>query len=501
MLVIAGEAELAADSKIWGTGGWMEPNQREALDWLTLARMLGWNVIVGREKNGNIQAECSARCQWIVIACDPNNLIQESAASMALLLDRFPILLVARAASSGTPWADLAGVARSTEIFTGRNLSWAGPGTERSWHCRKEIHCHSVKISPDATTWAMLDGAPLIAIRRRGPGSIATLAFHPSEARDAVGAATALLKHLLIGATSAPAPCLDLEHTMILRMDDPGSSENVHHGIYSHAKLDEDEWVSIGKELRSRNARLSIGYVCGWVDDGDDTHSELLIAGKPAPRIPGAVYPSPLVSYRDSSGRIHDYQSEYRGIRALQEAGLAEVELHGYTHIHPDRDEWLRASDRFEAERWFRELGRAAEPKLASLPPSKHPLTRGTEAIREFFESTPTTLICPGEEFTNHTLEFALRLGLQLVGSYYLAFREGDRFCWAQHVCAPYLDEPDPAWFDSGLPVVGYFHDFDLRRNGRAWFGDCLDAWIRAGVRQFITYGDLARMLSPFPRA
>jgi hypothetical protein len=32
--------------RVWGTGGWTQPKDREALDWLTLARLLGWDVQV-----------------------------------------------------------------------------------------------------------------------------------------------------------------------------------------------------------------------------------------------------------------------------------------------------------------------------------------------------------------------------------------------------------------------------------------------------------------------
>jgi hypothetical protein len=32
-----------------------------------------------------------------------------------------------------------------------------------------------------------------------------------------------------------------------------------------------------------------------------------------------------------------------------------------------------------------------------------------------------------------------------LVSSYYLALCDGERFCWTQYVCAPYLDKSDAA--------------------------------------------------------
>ncbi len=126
----------------------------------------------------------------------------------------------------------------------------------------------------------------------------------------------------------------------------------------------------------------------------------------------------------------------------------------------------------------------------------EHPLVRGMAAFRRFFKTQPTTLICPGEQWTNRSLECALQLGVQLVGSYYLAIRDGNRFCWAQHICSPYLDKPDPSWFDAGQPVVGYFHDFDVCRNGVEWLSTWLDMWQRAGAKRIIDYRELAAALS-----
>ena len=48
MLVVASEAEIPPTDRVWGTGGWLQPEQREALDWLTLARLMGWSVHVAR---------------------------------------------------------------------------------------------------------------------------------------------------------------------------------------------------------------------------------------------------------------------------------------------------------------------------------------------------------------------------------------------------------------------------------------------------------------------
>ena len=39
-------------------------------------------------------------------------------------------------------------------------------------------------------------------------------------------------------------------------------------------------------------------------------------------------------------GAVHDYEAEYRGIQALRAQGLADVELHGYTHMYANPEVW-----------------------------------------------------------------------------------------------------------------------------------------------------------------
>ena len=83
-------------------------------------------------------------------------------------------------------------------------------------------------------------------------------------------------------------------------------------------------------------------------------------------------------------------------------------------------------------------------------------------------------------------------MGLELVASYYTAVRHDDRFCWATHVCAPYLDEPASTWFDAGLPVVGYFHDREPALDGVEWVRKWLDEWQGAGASRMIDFRELS---------
>jgi hypothetical protein len=495
VLLLASRAEIPS-GHTWGTGGWLPPAEREALDWLTLAKLLGWDVRVASESGAGLEGGIGAGSRFVIVGCDPETLHEDLVALIAARLETEPLLVVTRAASAHHPIARLAGVAREPERIRGRAIAWIGPGSERVWNCRNELGGEALALSPDTSVWATLDGAPLITGRAVGRGAVATLGFQPSEARDGDGAGTALLKHLLIWGAAAPVAWLDLEGTVVLRMDDPGGAQNVHLKCWCHRKLDEEQWAAVGTLLAARHARLSIAYVAGWIDDGDAERGCLIVDGRAPNRVPGRVYPSPLVKYHDRAGHapgtLHDYEAEFRGVQALRRAGLADVELHGYTHMHPDRASWASAPDRYEAVHWFREFSRAAEPTIAELAPPERPLALAMTTLRRYFSVRPTTLVCPGDDFTHHVQERALGLGLSLVSSYYLALRHADRFCWSTHVCAPYLDQPDARWFTSGLPVVGYFHDRDLARDGVDWLARWLDRWREAGARRLIDFRELA---------
>src|SRR3989442_934860 len=134
----------------------------------------------------------------------------------------------------------------------------------RTWHCREALTASALTLSRAASSWAALEGAPIVVARSVGRGMVATLAFHPSVARDVDGAVTALLKHLLIWAAQTPVAWIDLEGSLVLRMDDPGGSQNVHLQSWSYPKLREADWAAIAADLKRRQARVGIGYVGGW---------------------------------------------------------------------------------------------------------------------------------------------------------------------------------------------------------------------------------------------
>ncbi len=489
--------------RVWGTGGWIDPRDREALDWLTLVRFLGWDVELLDATTTGRAAAAAVPSRVVVLAGDPGGISQDIVARTAAQLLENPLLVLARAAREGSTLGVFAGAAATGDAITGRSIDWRGPGEPVSWRATNILTACRLVLDPESEIWATLDGAPLVVARRHGSSVVVTFAGHPSEWRGADPAGTRLITEVLTRGLPRPVAWLDFEGTLVLRMDDPGGAQNVHSRTWNYQKLGADAWRTVGAELASREARLSIGYVSGWVDDGDVARGRLTVRGSAVSRRPGVIHPSPVVRYEDLAGHApgsaHDYVGEFEGIQELRRAGLADVELHGYTHMHPDLERWARADDRFEtwpATAWYRELGPAAAASLNHLPLADHPLARAVSLFRQYFETFPTTLICPGDQWTDAALERALDLGLVLVSSFYLGIRDGDRFCWATHVCAPYLNVPDSTWFSSGLPVVGYFHDYELAQEGVKWMARWLDRWRDAGARRLIDFRELAAALA-----
>lgn len=498
--IIVSDLDLPESESIWGTGGWVPPEQREGLDWLTLLILMGWDINVVRLDRPNENIDPFEDSQRIIVACDIHEIPEHIRASIKSKLKNEPICIITRLGDkenlSGSLWQDV----KKQGYITGRDLGWNGRGKIKNWKSRSDLEIPFLHLNPGSELWATCNGKPIIAAHQFEKGIIVTLSFHPSEMRDKEGVITALLKHMLVWSLGEKQKCVDFSGCMILRMDDPGGSQNVFNRSWAHQKINQKQWDEIGLDLKRRQGRMSIGYVSGWVDDGDLKRGRLHVAGEIPNRLPGKTYPSQLVEYEDLNGHqpgiIHDYPNEYQSIKALLDKGIVDIALHGYTHINPDSNTWAHAADRYECVDWYRELGESAREVLAERPALEHPLYLGMSAIKKYFGIIPSTLICPGDEWTNEALEYALKLGLQLVSNYYLAIRYEGHLCWATHVCAPYLDEPDAKWFDSELPVIGYLHDRDIAIYGMEWFTTNLDKWQEDGAKKFINYEQFISILN-----
>lgn len=266
-----------------------------------------------------------------------------------------------------------------------------------------------------------------------------------------------------LGAVVVP----DLRDVLVLRLDDPGAAVKDHLRSWRHARLDRAGWQALWQALHGFG-RVSIfccpGYVCA---DGTVVDSRTQL-------------PDEWACLDDGVSR-----------------GLADLECHGFTHLHPDSAAWAAAPDRYDDERWFREMWPPHVPEEPSVEEQAQRLRSWQRATG----LTGTTLVAPGEEWGLNTLAAARSCGFRFVNSWGICFLDRDVPTWTQGIGSPYLDTADRSWFTDGLPQVGYWHDRDMAVNGPGWITDRLTEWRDCGARRAMSFADLAAAYAPIDAA
>jgi hypothetical protein len=483
-----------------GTGGWIPADEREVLDWMTLVASLGWECMLVAPEEILSNAAPLVSSAWVVLSEDLAGMDDAKRESLLGLLSLYRTVVIGCMSTllNGRSVSEIS----SREAFSvkGRQLTYLSRGGSGAWTCRNEVSCVAVPPAFGEEPVLWLETAVIGTCYISGEARFIRLGFRASEARDSEGCFSALLKEMMISECLTPVSWFEWSNTLLLRMDDPGSPQRVNDHELIARTLTDAEWAGIGKILSQRGARLSVGYVPAWVDDGDVSYGELSVKGERVTRVPGTIYPSPYISYRRSgpfhAPLLYDLEEEFRGILKLIREGCVSTELHGYTHMFPDVQAWLQAEDRYSNISWFREFGRKATRFAAQLPEAEHPLEKGIRLFMELFKRMPSTMIFPGEEFTVAAVHAARQKGIKMIGSYYLGMPVEGQLCWNHYICAPYLDRAQASCFDHALPVVGYFHDFDIAQKGLEWLSTHLDTWIDQGASHFIDYAGLCAILS-----
>jgi len=259
----------------------------------------------------------------------------------------------------------------------------------------------------------------------------------------------------------------DLRGVLVLRLDDPGAAVKEHLRSWAHPAVGPDGWDALWAALDGFG-RVSVFCCPGYVlDDG---------------------------TVVDSRRQLPD---EWAALDAGMARGVADLECHGFTHMHPDTVAWAGADDRKTDESWFRELWpprSAAEPDVDT---QVERLSKWQAAVG----SAGTTVVAPGERWGLNTLAAAERCGFRLLNSWGICFLDRDVPTWSSGIGSPYLDEPDPGLFSDCLPQVGYWHDRDMAVHGPAWVTEQLDRWRDSGVRRAMSFADLADACAPIDAA
>lgn len=249
----------------------------------------------------------------------------------------------------------------------------------------------------------------------------------------------------------------DLRGVLVLRLDDPGASVRAHLDTWAHEKVAPAAWDALWDNLHGFG-RASVFCCPGWVEED------------------GRVVPS-----------RHRHPDEWAQLDRGVAAGVADLECHGFTHVDPDLDAWLAATDRRTSPDWYREMWPPRRGEEPSADAQASIIAAWQRAC-----GPGTSLVAPGEAWGVNTLAAARARGFELFCSWSVCRLQDPVPTWCRDIGSPYLDEADAAWFTEGIPVVGYFHDRDMAVHGPLWFPRRLSAWRDVGARRAWAFADLA---------
>lgn len=215
-------------------------------------------------------------------------------------------------------------------------------------------------------------------------------------------------RSLLWGLRYLVLPDVDYSRRVLVMIDDWGAADKSFLSYWRYQTVTEelmrDKVIPV---LAHHHAVVSANVVTGFVDR--KTHRVI----------------SPWnQKFTDDYGVEQDYASTERGLKAAVEAGVLEIQSHGWTHMQPDLDSppgpWWTADLDGEASvgGWYEEFEdtrRGVEaPALAQL----FHLKRSLDYLRQDFGARPLSVIIGGggwsKSYQNHSARVAAQAGFGL---------------------------------------------------------------------------------------
>lgn len=304
---------------------------------------------------------------------------------------------------------------------------------------------------------------------------------------------------------------VDLEDTMILRLDDPGACLSDY--LNNRGILEEDGWDKLRRLLQDKGIPLSVMYTPCWVDDGDKKSSKLFVDNKEiVERRAGNIYDSARVKYIpiDGENGAYDHASEFRGLRKLLKEGSIDIHSHGLTHLTPDYKNWTRSPDKNSDTRWYHEFFHVTSGKKVDKDTQLEAMIVSKDKIKNLFGVVPCALTPSGHRHDTNCDLTAREAGYLLFSADYTGILKNNIVIrnWKIPSVFLYLKDPSPFASKSGYPVVGIVHDYEIKQ-GLSKFEDIIRKWTTYGIKRFISMKNLsvslcssldARFLAPESR-
>lgn len=353
-----------------------------------------------------------------------------------------------------------------------------------------------VVLEPEAAVLVTnMKGTPLVWSYKFGKATNYYFALYKEIFLDKFNEMHRLVRSAIEENSGFGMAMVDLENTMVLRIDDPGacSADYLDRG----GILEEDDWIELGELLQMREITASVMYTPGWVDDGDSRTGRLFLEGKKiSKRESGKIYDSARVKYlrlNENYGQ-YNHESEYRGLKKLAEAGLVDVQSHGLTHLDPFHQSWAEAKDRHKNTSWYREFFYAVGNREVEDNLQLNAMIRSREKINELFGKVPCVITPSAHRQSSNSESLAFDSGFLIFSSDYTAILKGKDILRNWKIPSLFLCLKDPSPFASmaGYPFVGVIHDYEIKNNGLDHFQHIIDGWKAFGVKRFISFNELA---------
>ncbi len=203
----------------------------------------------------------------------------------------------------------------------------------------------------------------------------------------------------------------DYSKTMVLFMDDPGTSDKTYLPYWSYlTPTEETIRRSLIGPLKQHHAVLTPDVTTGYVD----RKSQRILNPWRQDRVADELVP----------GRVHDFASTKRGLDAGVREGVFEIQAHGWTHILPDLDSppgpfWTAPMDGVGSYNWYQEFGDPdiRKKEVPAIWQAFH-MRRAIECLQEDFGIRPQFIMVPGSghgtSFPNHSARIAAQMGFGL---------------------------------------------------------------------------------------
>ncbi len=251
---------------------------------------------------------------------------------------------------------------------------------------------------------------PVLTVHEPAPDTAAVWMAAPSFAalRDSPYWRSIFFRALVWSLGYAVVPDVDYAHRILLMCDDWGAADKSFLSYWRYQTVGEELMrEKVIPPLARRKAVVSANVVTGFVDR--KTHRVI----------------SPWdQKFTDGYGVLQDYASTRRGLKAAAEAGVLEIQSHGWTHMQPDLDSppgpWWTADLEGEASAsgWYEEFEDTRRGMDAPALSQLFILRRSLDYLREDFDARPLSVIVGGggwsKSYPNHSARVAAQAGFGL---------------------------------------------------------------------------------------